>query len=231
MPVTQKFAVIGLGRFGRQLATTLAGNGAEVIAMDRNPDLVEELRDDVTLAVRLDSTSEDALKAQGVGDVDVAIVGIGEDFESAALTVATLKSLGVPKIFARAETDVQAKILARIGADAIINPERESASRWAHRLMLPNLRQYVELGEEHSMIYMVAPRMFHGKTLREVHLRANYGVNLVAIQRTVLDRSQDPGAPGTLQVIAVPTAETTILPDDVLVLVGSNEALGNLPGG
>jgi trk system potassium uptake protein TrkA len=213
------------------LATTLAGNGAEVIAMDRNPDLVEELRDDVTLAVRLDSTSEDALKAQGVGDVDVAIVGIGEDFESAALTVATLKSLGVPKIFARAETDVQAKILARIGADAIINPERESASRWAHRLTLPNLRQYVELGEGHSMIYMVAPRTFHGKTLREVHLRAKYGVNLVAIQRTILDRSKDPSSPAALEVVAVPTAETTILPDDVLVLVGSNEALAALPGG
>lgn len=230
MAETQEFAVIGLGRFGSRLAVTLTNNGAEVIAIDRDARLVEAIRNDVTVAVRLDSTVEEALRAQGVDQVDAAIVGIGEDFESTVLTVATLKAIGVPKIFARAESDTQAKILADIGAATIINPERESAFRWAHRLMLPNLRQYVELGEGHSMIYTVAPPAFHNKTLLELQLRAKYGVNLVAINRTVRDRSKDPESRTAVQTISVPSAATTILPDDVLVLVGSNESLSNLPG-
>ncbi len=219
-----KFAVIGLGRFGSRLAITLTRSGAEVIAMDRNPRLVEEFRDEVTLAVRLDSTSEDALRAQGMQKVDAAIVAIGEDFESSALTVALLKGLGVSCIYARAETPVQARILEKIGADAIINPESEAAARWAHRLMLPNLRQYVELGEGHSLIHTVAPVVFHGKSPFELGLRAKYGVNLVAIQR-------GPGSSKSAQgkVVYVPTADTRIEPGDVLILVGSNKSLADLP--
>lgn len=221
---TPKFAVIGLGRFGSRLAITLTRSGAEVIAVDRNPRLVEELRDEVTLAVRLDSTSEDALRAQGMQKVDAAIVAIGEDFESSALTVALLKELGVPCIYARAETAVQARILEKIGADAIINPESEAAARWAHRLMLPNLRQYVELGEGHSLIHTVAPAVFHGKSPLELGLRAKYGVNLVAIQRApTASKSADGG------VVYVPTADTRIEPGDVLILVGSNKSLADLP--
>lgn len=99
----QKFAIIGLGRFGQRLARALTSAGAEVIAVDRDAALVERIRDQVTLAVRLDSTDADALRAQGAHDVDVAVVGIGEDFESAALTVATLKELRVKRIIARAD--------------------------------------------------------------------------------------------------------------------------------
>lgn len=228
MAETSKFAVVGLGRFGSRLAVSLSESGAEVIAVDRNPRLVESLCDRVTLAVRLDSTVEEALRAQGIGQVDAAIVAIGEDFESTALTVATLKAIGVPQIFARAETDTQARILSKIGADAIINPEREAASRWAHRFMLPNLQQYIELGEGHSMIYTTAPSAFHNKTLADLQLRVNYGVNLVAINRRAPDRAKErEGA--TTQVVYVPTAGTTILPDDVLVLVGSNDGLSSLP--
>ena len=122
-----RFAVIGLGRFGRGLARALTADGAEVIAVDRNPKLVEAVRDEVTVAVRLDSTDAEALRAQGIAEVDLAIVGIGEQFESAALTVAVLRELGVPRIYARAESDIQGQILSRIGAHEIVNPEQESA--------------------------------------------------------------------------------------------------------
>jgi trk system potassium uptake protein TrkA len=216
--------VIGLGRFGSRLAISLTRGGAEVIAVDRNPRLVEELRDEVTLAVRLDSTSDDALRAQGIPKVDAAIVAIGEDFESSALTVALLKELGVPVIYARAETLVQARILQKIGADAIINPESEAAARWAHRLMLPNLRQYVELSEGHSLIHTVAPATFHGKSPAELQLRAKYGVNLVAVQRASGNADS-----ARRSVVYAPSANTRIEPGDVLVLVGSNENLAGLP--
>lgn len=225
----QRIAVIGLGRFGRRLARALSAADAEVIAIDRDPHLVEEIRDEVALAVRLDSTDEEALKMQGVDEVDVAIVGIGHDFESAALSVVILKGLGVKRIIARAESDFQAKILTRIGADEVALPENESALRWAHRVTLPNLRQYVELGEGHSMVYIAAPRRFHHKSLRELDLRNEYGVNLVAIERRVAVQAGPDAAMVQTPVVDVPGANTTILPSDVLILVGSNEAISRLP--
>lgn len=225
----KKFAVIGLGRFGMRLARTLAGAEEEVIAIDMNPKLVEEIRDEVTLAVGLDSTDAEALKAQGVDQVDVAVVGIGESFEATALTVATLKLLDVPHIVARAQRDIQGKILKSIGADEIVLPEGESAIRWAHRLTLPNLKEYVELGEGYSMIYMVAPAMFHNKTLQELQLRNEHGVNLIAIKRTTATKPDGKPAKGISPSVSVPDANTKIMHGDVLVLVGSNDALSQLP--
>ncbi len=224
-----KFAVIGLGRFGQRLAAALTSAEAEVIAVDRDAKLVEQIRDEVTLAVRLDSTDEEALKAQGIHEVDVVIVGIGADFESSALTVATLKGLGAKRIVARAETEVQAKILTRVGADEIASPERESALRWAHRMTLPNLTKYIELGEAHSMIYTAAPAAFHQKTLKELELRNKFGVNLIAIERRVTVKTGESAEGVATPVIEVPSADTAILPADILILVGSNESLSRFP--
>jgi trk system potassium uptake protein TrkA len=224
-----RFAVIGLGRFGESLARALMAEGAEVVAIDKRSNLVERFRDEATLAVRLDSTDAEALRAQGVDEVDAAIVGIGEDFESAALTVATLKELEVARIYARAETEIQGKIMLKVGAHAVVSPHRESALRWAHRLMLPNLQQYIELGEGHSMIYVAAPSAFHNKTLLELRLRREYEVNLVAIKRTVTVGKDDGERSVVESMLSVPMADTMILPDDVLVLVGHNEALSRLP--
>ncbi len=225
----QQFAVIGLGRFGQHLAKALTAAGDEVIAIDRDAKVVERMRDEVALAVRLDATDATALRSQGVADVDAAIVGVGEDFESAALTVAALKELGVKRIVARAMTETQATILTKVGADAIALAERESALRWAHRLTVPNLQQYVELGEDHSLVYVKAPTAFCGKTLQELALRKAFGVNLVAIRREVKVESEEADHPVQAQVISVPQADTAVRRDDVLILVGSNESLKKLP--
>jgi len=223
-----KYAIIGLGRFGAGLARALAGIGAEVIAIDRNARPVERIRDEVTLAVRLDSTDEEALKSQGVGDVNAAIVGIGEDFESSALTVAVLKGIGVPYIVARAENEIQERILRSVGAHDIASPEFESALRWAHRLQLPRLGQYIELGEEHSLISLPAPDVFVGKTLLELDFRNTFGANLIAIERP---QAAAPSAPDRKRprTLIIPTGKTTIKADDVLILVGANDALTALP--
>lgn len=226
----RKFAVIGLGRFGHDLAVALAASTAEVIAVDRNIRPVEEIRDEVTLAVRLDCTDEEAVRAQGIHEVDVAIVGIGTDFESAALSVATLKGMGVKRVIARAQSKIQSQILLRVGADETVLPERESALRWAHRLMLPNLKQYIELGEHHSLVYMVAPRRFHDKTLRELDLRNKYGVNLIAIERRRPKVDEKEGVSIEEPIVAVPGAATVIHSEDVLVLAGSNDRLAALGG-
>ncbi len=129
-----RFAVIGLGRFGKKLAIALAMSGAEVIAIDKNRDEIELIRDQVSHSVRLDSTDEEALKAQGVDKVDVVIVSIGQGtgkgFESAVLTVVNLKQLGVKNIYTRAEDLIAGEVFAKIGATEVIYPEIESAQRW-----------------------------------------------------------------------------------------------------
>ena len=224
----QKFAVMGLGRFGAGLARALSAAGAEVIAIDRHSKPVEALRDLVTLSVKLDSTDEEAMRSQGVAEVDAAIVGIGEDFEASALTVAVLKGFGVPYIVARAENVIQARILRSIGAQEIASPEEESAVRWGHRLQLPVLGQYVELGDAHSLISLVAPAAFIGKTLIEVNLRSEFGVNLIAIERAAGGADADLEQKARRTTI-VPTAATVINEGDVLVLVGSDEAFKSLP--
>jgi trk system potassium uptake protein TrkA len=225
----RKFAVIGLGQFGRSLARALASSGAEVLAIDRNAKLVEQVRDDVTLAVCLDSTDEEALKAQGIDKFDVAIVGIGDHFEAAALTAATLKILGVKKIIARAQSDLQAKILRRVGCDEVISPEGESALRWANRLTMPNLSQYLELGEGNSLVSITAPRAFHNKTLMQLNLRNQFGVNLIAVERARIVEPDESSPTPIPTKIEVPLADTKILPGDTLILVGANENIAALP--
>lgn len=225
----ERFAVIGLGLFGRRLASLLAEAGAEVIAVDRNRELVEDIRDQVAMAVCMDSTDEQALRAQGIDKVDVAIVGIGAAFESAALTTVLLKQLGVPRVISRAATNIRGQILARSGADDIVNPEKESAERWRNRLMAPTIMERIELADDSSLVQVPAPEEFFHKTLTELDVRKKYQVNVVAIRRTSQQADSD-GVQRTRQfVISVPMADTKIEPGDVLVLIGSEEAIRSLP--
>ncbi len=153
----KKFAVIGMGRFGMRLARLLTEGGAEVIAVDRRKELIEEVRDDVTRPVCLDATDEEALRSQGIDEVDVAIVGIGGNFEAAVLTTVLLKQLGVSRVISRAASSIRARILSRVGADEIVNPEQESADRWRNRLVATNIVERIELAEDFSLVQMAAP--------------------------------------------------------------------------
>ena len=128
----RRFAVIGLGRFGQKLAIALSMSGAEVIAIDKNREVIDLIRDQVSHAVRLDSTDEGALRAQGVHNVNVAIIGMGQEgFEAAILTVVNLRQMGVQQIYARAESLMAGEVFSKVGATEVIYPELESAQRWA----------------------------------------------------------------------------------------------------
>jgi trk system potassium uptake protein TrkA len=223
------YAVIGLGRFGYRLATLLADSGAEVIAIDRKREIIEAIRDRVTVAVCLDSTDEDALRAQGVDEADVAVVGIASDFEDGALTTVTLKQMGVPHVISRATTSVRGQILARIGADDVVNPERESAERWRNRLLAPRIMESIELAEGYSLAQVPAPKAFAGKTLEQLQVRKRYRLNVVAIRRTAPGGADGAAAPRQM-VITVPMADTTVQAGDVLVVVGDDAAIRDLPG-
>jgi len=224
----ERFAVIGLGRFGSMLARLLARAGADVIAVDSDKECVEAVRDDVSLAVCLDATDPEAIKSQGIDKVDVAVVGVGESFENNVLTTVTLKELKVPYVISRATSRVRAEILSRVGADDIVNPEKESAQRWKNRLMAPSIMERIELAEGASLVQLAAPESFYNKTLAQLDLRKNCSVNVVAIRRTT--RQVENEQTTTRQfVISVPAGDTAIQDGDVLILIGNNDAIENLP--
>lgn len=224
-----RFAVIGLGRFGSRLATNLAAAGAEVIAIDRDRRLVEELRDQVTLGIALDATDEGSLKLQGIDQMDCAIVGIGHDFEANALTTVLLKSLRVKRVISRAANDMQARILSRIGADAVVVPEEESADRWSHRLLTPFMIDHVEIGSGYALVQLPAPDAWWGKTLQELDLRRRHKVTVVAIKRTI-ESASPTGAGGIAdQVVDTPLPTSRVERGDTLVVAGFDEDLEKLP--
>lgn len=223
-----RIAVIGLGRFGMSLARNLQRHGAQVIAIDRSLNLVNEIKDDVDLAVRLDSTDEAALRIQEIDKVDICAVAIGENFESALLTTVIAKRLGVPKIVCRAQTEFHAEIFRQIGADDVIQPELEAGDHLARNLANPHVEDFITLADGYTLIELHAPKAFQSKTLETLGLRSKYGVNLVAIKRLVTVE-HDGETVESREVISVPKADDLIQPDDVLVLVGSDESLSKLP--
>jgi len=224
----RKIAVIGLGRFGIALARRLAESGVQVIAIDRNQQLVNEIKDDVDLAVRLDSTDRQALLSQDIDKVDVCVVSIGENFEASLLTTVLAKQLKVPRIICRAQTALHAEIFRQIGADHVVQPEHEAGTHVARQLANPQLADVIPLSEDFSLVELKAPKIFHGKSIKNIGLRAGYHVNLVVIKRPLeVSGDDDTGEPPLR--ISVPRPEDVIQPDDVLVLVGANESLANLP--
>jgi trk system potassium uptake protein TrkA len=225
-----RFAVIGLGRFGQKLATALTLSGAEVIAIDKNKEVVELIADEVGHAVRLDSTDEDALKAQGINTVDVAVVsigqGTGQGFEAAVLTVVNLRQMGIKNIYARAETATAGQVLSKIGATEVIYPEIESAQRWAYKLIAPHVEEKIDFAPGYSLARIEAPISFDEKTVADLQLRQKYNVNLVAIKRGEHSKARkiEKG-----DIINVPMPDTIIYKGDILVIAGSDADLAKLP--
>jgi len=224
-----KYAVIGLGRFGSTLARHLGDLGAEVIAIDHREERVAEVRDHVSVATRLDATAERNLRDQGLEGIDVAVVGMGENFEATQLITVILKRLGVKHVVVKAPTPLQLEILTRIGADEVVSPEKESAIRLAQRLLSPRIIDYVELAEGFSLVQLIAPAKFAGKSLRELDVRNVYGVNVVAIKRRVetgRDKNDEPVYQERIVGVTDPT--DVIVTGDVLVVVGADADLDRL---
>jgi len=223
----KRFAVIGLGRFGKKLAIALAMSGAEVIAIDREREIIEDIRDQVSHAVRLDSTDGEAMLAQGLNKIDVAIVGMGERgraFESAILTVVNLKQMGVPQIYARAENLTAGQVFLAVGATDVVYPEIETAQRWAYKLIAPHIEEKIDFAPGYSMARIKTPASFDGKTIMDLQLRQKYNINLVAIRRSEENIKDDEAG-----VINVPMPETVVYANDILIVTGSDSDLGRLP--
>jgi trk/ktr system potassium uptake protein len=218
-----KYAVIGLGEFGSSAAVGLFRRGAEVIAVDTDMDRVNSVKDEVSLAIRLNATHEDALKSHGLGEVDVLIAAIGNNFEAQVLVVIHAKQHGIKKIIARATTADHIRVLQAVGADEVFNPE-ETAARWmVQRLLIRNISNYFELAEGFSVVEINAPASILGKTIEELNLRRRFRINLVAIKKQIRDSTGH----AIDQFNPVPPPTEIVREGDVLALVGSVLDLAN----
>lgn len=179
----KSYVVIGLGRFGAELATRLYAIGEEVMAIDLNESLIDKIADRVTKAVAADARDRDVLEKLGVDGFDRAIVAVGSDLAASALITMHLKSLNVPFIMCKAHDDTYKDILEKLGADRVIIPEREVADKLALGMTHAGVMEYIELSNEFGIIEMEPIPEWIGKTIRELELRTRYGVNVIAVRK------------------------------------------------
>lgn len=208
----KQFVVIGLGRFGTSVAKTLYTLGNDVLAIDSNEDIVQSISENVTHSVQIDATDENSLKALGIRNFDVAVITIGSDIQASTMATLLVKEMGVKYIIAKANTEIHAKVLYKIGADRVVFPERDMGVRVAHNLFSSNILDYIELSPDYSIMEVAAIGEWEGKTLRELNMRTKYGINVMAIKR-----SND--------IDISPTADDIIKSGDILVVIGEMENL------
>lgn len=210
------YAVIGLGRFGSAVASTLIALGQDVIGVDEDEDRVREMGELTSNALQIDATDIRALRQAGINEAEVAVISIGENIEASLLVVMQVKELGVETIIAKAVTPLHGRILEKLGVSRVIFPEREMAERTARSLVIPNAFDYIALSTDFSLVEVTTPAAFVDHTLRSLDLRARHGLMLVAIKRMVA---------GKEQTLVAPSADEVLRAGDVLALLGRNEHL------
>lgn len=181
--MTKSILLIGLGRFGKHIATQLNRLGHEVMAVDHNEERVNDILPWVTNAQIGDSTNEDFLRSLGVANYDACIVAIANDFQSSLETTSLLKELGAPLVVSRAERDVQAKFLLRNGADEVVYPEKQVAKWAAIRYSADHILDYIELDDTHAIFEVTVPEPWIGKTVGEIDIRKQYNINIMAVKQ------------------------------------------------
>jgi len=211
----KQVVVLGLGRFGSSLATTLYKLGYEVLAIDHDIDKIQSISNYVTHAIQADAMDEEALKSVGIKNFDIAIVAIGQDdIEANILVTVILKELGIKYVISRAETELHGKVLYRIGADKVVFPERDMGVRLAHSLKSKNFLDYLELSPKFHIAEVVTPSAFVNKSLEQLQLRAKYNIIVLAIKRAESD-----------EVVIIPDKDAVINNGDILVVVGEDDDL------
>ncbi|MCA0148805.1 TrkA family potassium uptake protein [Rossellomorea vietnamensis] len=205
----KEFVVIGLGRFGGSIVRSLTDQGMEVMAIDQDEDKVNEFSSIASHAVVADSTDESVLKSLGIRNFDHVIVAIGDDIQSSVLTTLMLKEIGVKKITVKAQNDYHEKVLRKIGANQVVHPERDMGRRIAHNIISNNVLDYLELSDEHSIVEIVASERLSGNSLIDLDIRAQFGINIVAIKREK-------------DIIVSPQADEQIRVGDILIVIGAD---------
>jgi trk system potassium uptake protein len=212
--MSRHFVIIGLGRLGSAMLETLLSLGHEVLGIDSDEDLVHNPSDKFPDAhlIAADATDESVLHDLNVGHFDVAAVVIGENMEASILSTANLKELGVPFVVARALDKLHARVLERVGADRIIEPEKDMGAQLARTMASPTVMDYVDLGGDEALAEAKVPRKWVGKSLADLHLYRKSGLTVLALER------KESG--GT-----IPSGDTDLQEGDVLVIGGPKKNL------
>lgn len=215
--IRKEFVIFGVGEFGTNVAKTLANSGATVMVVDQDDKQLETIANDVTHSVCADATNPEAMRQLGIRNYDGAIVGIGHNLQTSVLITMQLKEMGVPFIMVKASTDIEGRILAKVGADKVIFPDREMGIRIGNEIMNGNYFEALELSEEYSIVDISVPQSWVGKTLREANIRSHYGVSVIGIR-------------GLEEININPPANYTLTGQDVLIILGHNTDIQDLRG-
>jgi len=212
-----KFAVIGLGSFGSNVAKTLYERENEVVAIDKDKEKIEAVKDFVSHAVQMDSANKENLQALGLKEMDVVIVSLGPEMEASILTVLFLHEIGAKRIVAKALTEDHVKILDAVGATEVIYPEKDMAVKTALRLNSPNILEYLPLLSGISIQEIAPPEKFIGKSLKQLDLRNKYGIQVIAIKEVITEKTT-----------FVPKADFVIKDSDILIVIGEEKQLAKV---
>ncbi|MFZ5551947.1 MAG: potassium channel family protein [Bacteroidota bacterium] len=217
-----KFAVIGVGRYGSIIAKSLAQKGAEVFVFDMDEEKIDNIKEEVAYAVTLDTTDVKALISQNVADVDAAVVAIGENFEATVLTAVHLLDLGVKRVIARAHGPQQKMILEKIGIKEVLLPEDEIAHVVAERLLNPSILSFLQLPDDYEIAEIKAPKNTVNRTLADIGLRNKYHLTLITIKRA-FDEKEGKETVKENHILGVPNSETIVYDTDTLIVFGTSK--------
>ena len=211
---SKQILVIGAGRFGSALATTLYGLGHEVVVIDSDEDVIEDIMNGVTHAMIADATDEDVLRKIGCGNFDTVVVAIGDDLEANILATVAAKSVGTKYVISKAKNRVAAKVLIRVGADKVVQPEHDMGIKLAEQINSPSLLDAFDLGNNHEVVEIEAPPKLSG-LLADLKLPSRFGVQVLTINR------ED-------QITVTPQSDFVIQPGDKVLLLGENKSIKKL---
>lgn len=211
----QEFVIIGCGSFGESVAKSLYAKGFDVMVIDKDPEKIQNIADEVTHAIEADAMDEATLKSLGIRNFDVAVVSMGSDIQASILITLLAKELGVGKVIAKARSDIHAKVLYKIGADKVIFPERDMGIKVAQSLMATNILDYIDLDPNYSVVEVTAMKEWENKALKNLQLPTRYGINVVALKR-----GKD--------VNISPNAEDVVLRGDIIIGIASVDSISKL---
>ena len=216
-----KFTVIGMGKYGKAIANILSNRGAEVIAIDNREELIEDIQDDVALAVTMDATERKALEAQNIQESDAVVVAIGTNFEALILCCFQLQELGVSRIIARANEERQKAILQKMGIKEILEPEKEIGNFISEQLINPNIVSFLQLPDDYEVAEIKPPIDIANRTVEEIALRTKYRLNLITIKRCFEEDKGDK-IEVIQHILGVPSSDTVINETDTLIVFGTS---------
>jgi len=212
---SKSFLVFGLGRFGSSLARSLCEQGQQVMAIDSNEGNVQDIAPYVTEALQLDATDEVALASLEVSSFDGAVVSIGENVRDSVLICVLLKEMGIPYLIAKANDELHAKVLRKIGVDRVVFPERDMGERVAKSMITPGVLDLMQLSDDFQIVEIHTPAKWAGNTLIGLNVRRKYGISILAVHRN-----------GSYMVS--PSADTQLEADDILLVIGKEDDIEDL---